>query len=75
MRVARLLIYEGAEADLQDQLGSSMNEGTRRGRAGVTITCITLPPILFRFCETLGQEVIEAAHLQGDHRIKGMGET
>ena len=74
MRVARLIIYEGAEDRLQEQLGTSMNEGTKRGVAGVTITCITLPRIFFRFCETLGQEVIEEAYLQGDHIPKLMGE-
>jgi hypothetical protein len=74
-RVARLLIYEGTEDQLQEQLGRSMNEGTRQGSPGVTITCITLPPILFRFCEVVGQEVIEAAYLQGDHKPKPFGEA
>lgn len=73
MRVARLLIYEGDEAALAEQLGRSMNEGVRTGHKGVTITCITLPPIFLRFCETVGQEVIETAYLQGERTPPPIG--
>lgn len=73
MRVARLLIYEGDEVALAEQLGHSMNEGVRSGAKGVTITCVTLPPLFFRFCETVGQEVIETAYLQGERVPPPMG--
>ncbi len=73
-RVTRLLIYDGPEDALAEQLGRSMNEGVRSGHKGVTITCITLPAIFLRFCETVGQEVIETTYLQGERTPPPIGQ-
>ena len=74
MRVARLLIYEGPEDKLQEQLGASMNEGTRRGVHGVTITCINISGVFLRFVEAVGFEVHAQGYLQGEREPKDMGE-
>ena len=74
MKVARLLIYEGSQEQLAEQLGRSMNEGVRSAHKGMTITCINLSPMFLQLCEEMGQKAIEQAYLQGDHAPKPMGE-
>jgi hypothetical protein len=56
MKIARLLIYEGDDARVEQQLSNSLQPGTIKhcGRS-VSITCVDVTDALFAFQETFTQ--------------------
>lgn len=66
MRVARLIIYDGPDADVEQQLSASTPDGVRLCRKTVTMRVMTLPLGFLHALEESGQRLIEAVHLDGE---------
>lgn len=57
MRVARLIIYDGPDKEVQLQLGSSVAQGIRMVRQSVRMTVVDVPDVLLTLLDEVGERV------------------